>query len=132
MRFVVEHSVSTRLTEAIAILAAFDGDEVVHLRTHYAQETLDPVWLQGLGQREPNSIVISADPRITRSPQDREAWLESGLTMFFLRSFAGLTPWDQAAKLVKWWPEIRVAAGRSTRGDGFLVSVNGKIERMRR
>ena len=132
MKFIVEHSVSPRLTEAIAILAAVDGDEVVHLRTHYHQDTLDPIWLKGLGEREPNSIVISADPRITRSPQNRQAWLTSGLTIFFLKSFAGQSPWGQAARLVKWWPEIRTEAGRSHRGDGFLVSVNGRIEKLRR
>ena len=131
MKFVVEHSVSTNLTAAIAILAKLDGDEVVHLRTRYEQETLDPVWLHGLGQREPDVVVVSADPRIIRSPHERAAWLESGLTTFFLRSFADLPIWQQAAKLVKAWPDISKEARKAKRGTGYLVSVHGKIEKVK-
>jgi hypothetical protein len=132
VKFVVEHSVSTNLTAAVALLAALDGDEVVHLRTSdYAQDTLDPVWLKGLGESEPDVVVISADPQITRSAHEREAWLASGLTIFFLRSFADLPIWEQAAKLVKWWPEIAKEAKRARKGTGFLVTVNGKIDRLK-
>jgi hypothetical protein len=131
VKFVVEHSVSPVLARALAVLAEPDGHEVVHLRAHYQQSTLDPVWLRGLGQREPNVIVISADPRITRSPHDRTAWLESGLTIVFLKSFADLSIWEQAAKIVKWWPEIVNNVRHARPGAGFLVSVQGKIERLR-
>jgi hypothetical protein len=99
--------------------------------THYAQSTLDPVWLRGLGAREPDAIVISADPYISRSPHEQAAWLASGLTIFFLRSFADLTKWQQAAKLVKWWPDIVKEAKKAKKGSGFLVSVHGKIERLK-
>jgi hypothetical protein len=75
-------------------------------------------------------VVISADTRIARSPHEREAWLESELTIFFLRSFAGLSAWEQAAKLVKWWPEITREAKKAQRGTGFIVKVNGKIARL--
>jgi hypothetical protein len=132
VKFVVEHSVSTNLTAAIAILAAADGDEVIHLRSaQYAQNTLDPVWLRGLGRREPDVIVISADQRISKSPHEQAAWLESGLTIFFLRSFADHELWEQAAKLIRWWPSIVKEARRATRGTGFLVTVNGKITPLR-
>lgn len=131
MKFVVEHSVSTYLTQAIAILAAQDGDVVEHLRTQYHQSTLDPAWLRGLGSREPNVIVVSADPYITRSPHEQAAWLASGLTIFFLRSFAGLPRWQQAANLIKWWPDIAKEASRATRGSGYLVSTHGKITKLK-
>jgi len=131
VKFVVEHSVSTNLTAAVAILAHLDGDEVTHLRTNYAQGTLDPIWLRGLGQREPDVIVISADPNITRSPHERAAWLDSGLTIFFLKSFADLPIWQQAAKLVKWWPDIVKEAKKAKKGTGFLVTVHGKIEKLK-
>jgi hypothetical protein len=131
LKFVVEHSVSTHLTEALAILASSDGIQVEHLRTRYNQRTLDPVWLQGLGAKERDVVVITADPRISRSPINRDAWLASGLTIFFLRGFADLLFWEQAAKLVKWWPDIVKAAAKAPRGSGFLVSVQGKIEKIR-
>jgi hypothetical protein len=131
VKFVVEHSVSTVLTHAIAVLAKPDGHEVLHLRDHYHQSTLDPVWLRGLGQREPDVIVVTADTRISKSPVERAAWLESGLTIVFLRSFADLSIWDQAAKLVKWWPEIVTNARRAPPGTGLVVTVNGKIDRLK-
>jgi hypothetical protein len=130
LKFVVEHSVSTNLTDALAILARLDGDEVAHLRSHYEQETLDPVWLRGLGEEEPDVIVISADTRISKSPAEQEAWLQSGLTIFFLRSFAGLPPWEQAAKLIKAWPEIVKTARKAPKGSGYLVTVQGKIQKL--
>lgn len=131
MKFVVEHSVSTNRAAALALLAELDGDEVARLRTQYSQETLDPVWLVGLGQREPDVVVISADTRISKSAHERAAWLESGLTIFFLKSFAELGRWQQAANLVKWWPAIVREAKRARKGTGFLVSVQGKIEQLR-
>jgi hypothetical protein len=131
VKFVVEHSVSPVLANALAVLAEPDGHEVVHLRLHYHQSTLDPVWLRGLGRREPEVVVISADPRITRSPHERAAWLESSLTIVFLKSFADLSIWDQAAKLVKWWPDIVNNVRQARPGTGFLVSVHGKIERLK-
>lgn len=131
MKFVVEHSVSPVLAKALAVLAEPDGHEVVHLRIHYHQNTLDPIWLRGLGQREPDVVIISADPRISRSPHERAAWLESGLTIVFLRSFADLPIWDQAAKLVKWWPDIVNQVRHARPGTGFLVSIQGKIERLK-
>ena len=57
--------------------------------------------------------------------------MESGLTIIFLKSFANLPLWDQAARLMKWWPEIAKNAVRAKRGTGFLVSVNGQIEEMK-
>jgi hypothetical protein len=131
VRFLLEHSVSTHLAEALAILAALDGDEIQHLRTHHRQPALDPVWLKDLGEREQDLVVVSADTRISRSPQERAAWLASGLTIFFLRSFADLPIWQQAANLFKWWPDIAKEAKRAKRGTGFLVTVHGKIEKLK-
>jgi hypothetical protein len=48
--------------------------------------------------------------------------------MFFLRAFADYPHWEQAAKLVKWWPDIVKAAAKARRGAGHLVTANGKIE----
>jgi len=58
--------------------------------------------------------------------------LEAGLTTFFLRSFADLSFDEQAARLIKWWPEIRRQAKRAKRGAGFLISVNGRIEEIKK
>ena len=131
MKFILEHSLSPSLSEILAILEGPAGHTVDHLRRFYPQDTKDPVWLPRLGQDAPEVIVLTADPRISRSPQNRAAWLESGLTIFFLRSFADLSSWEQAWRIVKWWPENVKEASGARRGSGFLVSVSGKIEQVR-
>ena len=129
MRFILEHSLSPRLAEALAALSEVEGHQVVHLRKWFPQEAKDEEWLRGLRDRgEQEAVVITADPRISRNPALQAAWLESGLTVFFLRSFADLAHWEQAARLVKWWPAIVAAARRAKPGQGFLVSVHGKVE----
>ncbi len=131
MKFILEHSLSPSLSEILAILEGPAGHTVDHLRRFYPQETKDAVWLPRLAQDAPDVVVITADPRITRSPQERAAWRESGLTIFFLRSFADLSSWEQAWRIVKWWPEIVKCADSAKPGTGYLVSVHGKIEQLK-
>jgi hypothetical protein len=68
---------------------------------------------------------------MSESPRARkriEAWLDAGLTTFFLKSFSHHRLWDQAVKLVKWWPAIRDAADGAARGRGFMVGANGDVD----
>lgn len=128
MRFILEHSLSPKLALALAALEGQGGHDVVHLRNWYQQTADDPTWLTGLRERgEGDSVVVTADTGIYRNPAVKVAWLESGLTVVFLKSFADLPHWDQAAKLVKWWPDIVAEAARAKKGTGLVVSVNGKI-----
>jgi hypothetical protein len=132
VRFVLEHSVSPRLADA---LDALDEDHSFgHLRKleGYPQQITDTAWLPKLASDHPDAVVITADPRITRGPAERAAWLEAGLTTFFLQSFAALPIDQQAWRLVKWWPQIVKRAMRSARGSGFLVTVNGEFTEVRR
>jgi hypothetical protein len=132
VRFILEHSLSPRLAEALTALSAGEGNQVVHLRRWFPGDTKDEDWLRGLKDRgEQDSVVITADPNIYRNPALRAAWVESGLTVFFLKSFADLKHWVQAAKLVRWWPEIVQRARKAKPGQGFTVSVNGNIEEVK-
>jgi hypothetical protein len=54
-------------------------------------------------------VVVTADPNIYRNPGLRAAW-------------------EQAAKIVKWWPNIMGAVRRAKKGAGFVVRVNGAVE----
>jgi len=130
VRLILEHSLSPRLAAALAALEGETGHDVVHLRRWFPDaSTDDPTWLMGLRDRgEQEAAVLTADPNIYRNQALRTAWLASGLTVFFLKSFADLPHWEQAARLVKWWPEITRAANRARRGSGFTVRINGKIE----
>jgi len=131
VRFIFDHSLSPNLSEILAILEGPAGNTVEHLRRFYPQETEDAVWLPRLAQDAPDVVIVTADPRIARSPQERAAWLQSGLTGFFFKSFADLSSWEQAWRVVKWWPSIVSRAQAARRGTGFMVSVNGKIDQAR-
>jgi hypothetical protein len=131
VRFIFDHSLPPRFSEILAILEGPAGNGVDHLRRFFPQDTEDPIWLLELAKRAPDAIVVTADPRISRGKHERAAWLESGLTVFFLRSFADLPGSEQAWRLVKWWPSIVQAARKARAGSGFLVTVNGKIEALR-
>lgn len=130
MRFVLDHSLSPRLSEILRVLDDPPGHTLLHLRT-FPSETKDPAWLQLFGQTDPDVIIVTADPGISRSPANRAAWLESRLTIFFLRSVADLKPGNQAWRLIKEWPEIVKHAARAKKGSGFVVSIHGKIEPLR-
>ena len=49
----------------------------------FRRDTPDQEWLATLAE-EGDWVIVSGDPRITRGKHERQAWLESGLTAFFL------------------------------------------------
>lgn len=125
---------SPALARAIGELeAASTRHTIVHLRDKFPVETKDPDWISQLGA-EGSWVIVSGDPRITKNPHNRKAWLESGLTAFFLKSgWMNLNLWIIAAKLVEWWPRIAAQAGMITSGEGFLIPVRGsKFEKIER
>ena len=78
-------------------------------------------------------VIISGDIRISQNEFERRAWLESGLTAFFLgRGWTKLKLWEQAWKLIKWWPDIVAQAERVHAGAGFVIPVSGsKLTQLR-
>jgi hypothetical protein len=132
VKFVFDHSLSPSLAEIIGILEAqLDaGRTIEHLRETYPQKTKDTVWIPGLASMEPRPVVVTADPRIAKSKPERTAWLQSGLVIFFLLSFADHNAVEQAWRLVKWWPDIVKAATKAPLGKGFRVTAHGKVEDM--
>jgi hypothetical protein len=129
VRILFDHSISPVLSDIIAALEAKQGTNTVeHLRQFYPGEAKDADWLPGVAQVDPGFVVITADPKIAKSAAERAAWLESGLTIFFLKSFADLPIIDQAWRLIKMWPEILKKAVKAKKGNGFMVSIHGKVE----
>lgn len=131
MKFFLDNTHPPRLAKALNALVVDDGHTTVHLREKFAPETEDRVWIGALAE-EGDWIIISGDPQITKGRHERAAWEESQLTAFFFKSgWTNFQLWDQVWRLVKCWPDIVAQATRATRGAGFLVNVNGKIEPLR-
>jgi hypothetical protein len=115
---------------ALRLLCAkeFPSDKILHLTEKFPAETHDDVWLPALAA-ERDWIIVSGDPRISRSPQEQAAWLSAGLTTFFLaKGWMDRPFWFQATMLIRLWPEIRAAASQHRGVMGFLVRAQGKIE----
>lgn|SRR5208282_6495130 len=121
-----------RIAEALQVLEGTEGHEIVHLSRKFSRDTPDIEWIQKLAE-EGNWIVVSGDVRISKNEFERRAWLESGLTAFFLsKGWTSLKLWDQAWRLAKWWPEIVTQAERIRPGAGFVVPLkSAKLEQLR-
>jgi hypothetical protein len=124
LRFLLDNCLPPRLAEAIDIL---DDDSVVtHLSQMFPRNTPDAEWISKLGE-EGGWVIVSGDLRISRNKAERQAWLESGLTAFFLAGAWGQQKlWSTAWRMIKWWPFI-VAQAQSIRpGAGFIVPISGE------
>lgn len=121
MKFFVDNCLPKGLAQALNILD--NQNRVVHLREKFSPDIEDSQWITRLA-REGDWIIISGDIRITKSPLNRKAWLESGLTAFFFeKGWTNHDLWGQAWRAIKWWPEIIQFASRVETGTGWNVPV---------
>jgi hypothetical protein len=131
VKFFFDSNLAPRFAEALRVL---DGGThtIKHLRERFAPEIADLDWIKELAS-EGDWVIISGDVRISQNRSERQAWLESGLAAFFLaKGWTGLRLWDQAWRLMKWWPEIVAQAGRIRAGAGFVVPLkSSKLEQLR-
>lgn len=125
MKFFFDNNISHFIVGALNCLSEKEGHVVVALRDKFKQNVDDKTWIKSL-KDEGDWIIISGDTRIKKNPHERAAWLESGLTTFFLsKGWMNISFWVQAQKLVKWWPEIIAQARRIETGNFFEVPING-------
>jgi hypothetical protein len=101
--------------------------QVVHLKDRFPPATDDVDWMRELAG-ETDWIILTADVRIGKNPQEVAAWKQAGHTIFFLKpGWTDMAFWDQAQKFTKCFPSIIEKASRAARGSSFVVSVNGRI-----
>jgi hypothetical protein len=130
LKFFFDNQLSPHLARSIHALASADGHEVTHLREKFSPATKDPIWIPALS-KEGGWIIISGDLDIIRTRAERPVWKAAGLTGFFLkRGWLSIDPWEQAWRLVKWWPDIVKQARLATPGStyGVQLNPNGKFE----
>lgn len=132
MRYFFDNTLPPRIAQAIGTLVD-PPDITKHLQDLFSADAPDIEWLSKLGE-EGDWIIISGDPRIVRSPHERKAWQSASLTTFFLKKgWTNVPFWQQAAQLVRWWPDIMSQAKRVSAGAAFLVPLNysGRFEQLR-
>lgn len=127
MRFFLDNCLSPKFARALDALEGGEGHRVHHLVDKFPdrRDIPDREWIRALAE-ERDWVIVSGDPRITRNAAEREAWLESGLTAFFLgKGWMTVRLWDQAWKLVQWWPRITDQAAKVQPPAGFVIPVRG-------
>lgn len=132
MKFFLDNCLPLRLARALNALCRPEH-EVSHLR----DEKFDPAapdaeWITQLA-RKGDWIIVSGDARIPKNAQNRQAWIQSGLTAFFMKKgFTKLPLWEQAWRTIRWWPAIVEQSRLVEAGAGFWVNYNtGKFEQVR-
>jgi hypothetical protein len=113
---------------ARAMHAAVHPDhEVIHLQDKFVADIPDEDWFGKLSA-EGDLVIISGDAKISRSVHEKQAWLQSKLTVFFLtKGWMNIPPFEQLSKLSHCFPEIVKLCGKAPVGSSYNVSVHGKI-----
>ncbi len=123
MNYFFDNNLPPSLARALNFLSNRDGDTVVPLVDKFERSISDIDWISALNH-EGNWVVISGDMRIMKNPHEKAAWVESGLTIFFLaKAWMHISYWEKAWKIVKWWPEITSQSKRIESGTSFIVPI---------
>jgi hypothetical protein len=130
VKFFFDNQLSPRLAQAIGALSAAEGHEVVHLRDRFASSERDEVWIPALAA-EGQWILVCGDLNIVRTKAQRPIWRASRLVGFFLKpGWMNQGPWEQAWRLVRWWPVVVRQAALAAPGSTYGLAVNpsSKVE----
>ena len=132
MKFFLDNNLSPRFAQALQALEGEGRNEVVHLRSKFSAAAEDVDWIRSLAS-EGNWVIISGDLRISQNEFERKAWRDSGLTAFFFaKGWMNVKFWDQAWRLIKWWPIIVEEARKIRPGAGFVVPLkSARLEQLR-
>lgn len=132
MRFFLDNTLPPRFAEVLQLLEGNGGHEIVHLRSKFPVDTKDVDWIRSLAA-ERDWVIVSGDIRISQNEFERKEWLNSGLTAFFFaKGWTTTKLWDQAWRLIKWWPIIVEQAQKIRPGAGFVVPLkSAKLEQLR-
>ena len=127
MKFFFDNNLAPKIAKGLNGFV-FPDHQVIHLKEKFPASTGDVEWMNKLAQ-ESDLIIVTADVRIGRNPQEVEAWKQAGHTIFFLKpGWTDMLFWDQAQKFTKCFPAIIEKARLADRGSSFIVRVSGKIE----
>lgn len=124
MRFFVDNNLSEHLARGMAEF----GEDVVHLKRFFADDTDDAVWLARIGAE--GWCLITRDDRVRFRPAELTALKEHQVGAFFLGG-KNRNRCELIQQLVKNWPQMKELAGRTRRPFAFRVPpTGGKFDRL--
>ncbi len=126
MNFLLDNNLPPSAAEALDAIYRPEGHRIYHLRKLFPPDIEDVDWIRQAPEHDIEAVVTS-DRAIRRVRQEREAWLKSGLTVFFLKKgWQNLSGLQINLKLVFQWSEIIRLASHRRHDRGYLVPVGGK------
>jgi PIN like domain len=108
VKVLIDHNISPHIARALAALAEPHGHKVEAMVDKFDPATRDVEWLDAL-RREGGWAFVSNDQRIWRNPQERAAMLAAQVVGFFLEPAwrkRNVTVFEQAGRLIMWWPTL--------------------------
>jgi len=122
----LDNCIAPRIARALHA-AVHPEHEIVHLQEKFLPDTPDEDWFKKLSE-ERDWIIISGDAKISSSVHEKQAWLQSKLTVFFLtKGWMNIPPFEQLSKLSHCFPQIAKLCEKASLGASFNISVHGKI-----
>lgn len=121
MKFLLDNCFAPRVAQAIAALR---GDAVVHQHDKFAPDAGDEAIVQALAE-EGGWTILSGDLNLARLRHQRRALRGYKVTVFSLApGWLDLPLWEQAAELLRRWPEIEREAEAAEPGAMVEIPVS--------
>ncbi|MFD2265316.1 hypothetical protein ACFSM5_20600 [Lacibacterium aquatile] len=122
MKLLVAPSLPPILADALALLLAPEGIEVVHHSRRFPTDTSDQHWILTLSAEDAGWVVLTADPALIASPAGRLCWRQSGLIGLVLSpAYRNLRPAEIASRLLALWPRLKDWAAGAKGGQAAIV-----------
>lgn len=119
MKLLLDENLSPRIAKALNELSG--QHEVTSIREKFGNGVADLDWIEMLS-KEGGWAIISKDRFTKQNGLEKEALKKSGLIVFSLqRQWRKATFWDQAQRLVKWYPLLIQQAETIQGGAAFEV-----------
>lgn len=132
MTFCLDESLGVPLAGVLRQLRAPGAPGIHHMRELGYSGTSDEVWLAALPKADVHAVVTK-DSRILNATVRRDVWRDAGLSLFVLDGkWGNLRLFEQARRLIWWWPAIVARAEAGPRGAAWRVSADLSASGMRR
>jgi hypothetical protein len=126
VKVLIDHNISPSIARALAAMAGPHGHKVEAMTDKFGPATPDAEWLEMLAG-EGGWAFISNDQRIWRNPQECAAMLAAQVIGFFLEPAwrkRNVTVFEQAGRLIMWWPKLMQQCAIVEPPAAFRVPIN--------
>lgn len=118
MKFFFDNNLSENLARGLKVF----GEDVIHLKDMFNEDTEDRIWLQQIGNKK--MFLITRDERIRRNPFELNALKTYKVGAFFLGG-KNLGRCKIIQQVVRNWPRIKELATKKRPPFAFRIPPSG-------